>query len=314
MERCSAAERSLAIAARCVAEAIGRDPQRVHRIDGGHSAMTFAVDAPRHPPLVARVSLGGRDSHHRTLRLIDRMRSSVPVPDVVWAGDDDVTGAHVVIMRCATGRRVDAVLNDCPGERAAIGHVVGDVLSRIHGVLFDFPGWLPFDDLTLEPRSRSYAAGVAAAVHESLSLSEQGLMLWGVVERQLPRLDVAEQEAHLVHADFTHTNLMVERTTRGWAVTCVLDWEFAFSGPAAVDYGAFLRGCQPEDPLVDGLSTGLRRSGVQLDGEWRALAWLADLVSATSGLRRSAGDPLHVKSEEFVSSVLADPPRWLEER
>lgn len=246
------------------------------------------------------------------LRLMDRIRDSVPVPEVAWSGED-IAGAHVVIMRFAPGRRVDAVLNDRPSERAAIGHAVGDVLSRIHGVLFDSAGWLPFGDLTLEPRSRSYAVGVAATVYENLSQWESGLRVWDLVAPHLAHLEVVEHEARLVHADLTHTNLMVESTTRGWAVTCVLDWEFAFSGPSVVDYGAFLRGCQPEDPLVDGLSTGLRHSGVQLDGEWRALAWLADLVSATGGLRRSVGDPLRVRSEEFVSSVLADPPRWLED-
>jgi hypothetical protein len=59
----------------------------------------------------------------------------------------------------------------------------------------------------------------------------------------------------------------------------ILDWEFAWAGPALFDVGMMLR-WRPPEPFIRGLELGLREDpGASLPPDWRRLAELLDLFN-----------------------------------
>lgn len=117
--------------------------------------------------------------------------------------------------------------------------------------------------------------------------------------------------ARLVHGDFGPTNLLVRAERAGWAVTGVLDWEFAHAGHPAMDVGNLLR-ARPEGPLPEGfavgLEDGLRAGGAELDPDWRAHAEYVDLFSALEFLSSVAERPAtHARARRQVEATVA---RW----
>jgi aminoglycoside phosphotransferase (APT) family kinase protein len=76
----------------------------------------------------------------------------------------------------------------------------------------------------------------------------------------------------------------------GWAVSGVLDWEFAFAGSPLLDVGLFLRSERVWHPTYrEGFEAGYREAGGQLPADWRELALLLDLLSLCSLLDNLGG-------------------------
>jgi aminoglycoside phosphotransferase (APT) family kinase protein len=93
--------------------------------------------------------------------------------------------------------------------------------------------------------------------------------------------------AGLVHGDFSRTNVVVNRTTSGWRVAAIVDWEFAHDGPRAADIGHFLRYERPDNPRIEPhLARGFTEGGGALSTDWRRLTRLADLARTADGLTK----------------------------
>ncbi|HEY3669227.1 MAG TPA: phosphotransferase, partial [Polyangiaceae bacterium] len=89
----------------------------------------------------------------------------------------------------------------------------------------------------------------------------------------------------LVHADYKRSNLLLQRSGSSWNVTAVLDWEFAFAGPAIIDIGLFLRaGAALPSGFQDSFVAGYRDAGGELPSEWLRLSRLVDLISQVTFL------------------------------
>ena len=115
-------------------------------------------------------------------------------------------------------------------------------------------------------------------------------------------LAFAEREGHwldawlgrpcLVHADFNGSNLLVRRQPDGpWEVTAVLDWEFAFSGSPAFDFGNLLRPpLNAEEVFETAMAEAYAQAGGQLPESWRRIARIADLYAWADFLSRANPD------------------------
>ncbi len=95
--------------------------------------------------------------------------------------------------------------------------------------------------------------------------------LW---ERYDGRMHDAAREAVLVHSDFKPTNVKWTPDDR----VLVLDWEFAWAGPALFDVGQLLR-WDPPAPFVEGFVGGYRDRGGALPADWQDLVLLFDLFN-----------------------------------
>lgn len=107
--------------------------------------------------------------------------------------------------------------------------------------------------------------------------------------------DLAEWERRicLVHGDFNGSNILVRPGPRdSWEVAAVLDWEFAFSGAPAFDFGNLLRAPLGNHPVFETtVAETYRASGGRLPSNWRALSRIADLYAWADFVSRPAVDP-----------------------
>lgn len=97
-----------------------------------------------------------------------------------------------------------------------------------------------------------------------------------------------KSEKHLVHADFDPANIFVDKIDNVWKVSCVLDWEFAFSGSVLWDVANMLRYAHkmPHE-FQDAFLNGLASAGITLPKEWHITIQLLNLVALLDCLKRS---------------------------
>jgi fructokinase len=137
-------------------------------------------------------------------------------------------------------------------------------------------------------------------------LTEQ---LWTFVSTHAPLLDELAPQAVLVHADFNEPNIMLEQRAGHWAVTAVLDWEFAFAGTPLCDVGNMLRNEQRRPPaFAQAFIAGFGAAGGQLPQNWKRQAKLLDLLSLIDFLTRSTGGAPMVR--DVTQLIVATMEQW----
>ncbi len=207
----------------------------------------------------------------------------------------DETGP-LAILQDVDGLNAGEALRLYPDEAEAIGRVLGQAFARIGSLRFEHPGL--FADPALHPRPwadpspvrqlSGYARDMIwnETAHAALG-SEVQAGLWRLIEAQVPALDVLVGEAALVHADANPKNVMVRRTAHGWSLGAVLDWEFAFSGPALTDLGNLLRFERRDgSAYTAGVLAGWQAGGGPAPARYLDLARMLDLYSLLEFINR----------------------------
>ena len=161
-------------------------------------------------------------------------------------------------------------------DLVSLGRSLGRLLASIHGIAFERAGFLDARLAVAEPIDLGLE-GLRGFLHRCLVEGVGGERLGSqltaalltYVERQGSRLEAWLGRPCLTHADFNGSNILVRRVGAAWEVAAVLDWEFAFSGTPAVDFGNLLR--PPWDnatnspplspPPISGPGAGCRRIG-----------------------------------------------------
>jgi aminoglycoside phosphotransferase (APT) family kinase protein len=172
-------------------------------------------------------------------------------------------------------------------------------LASIHGIAFERAGFLDARLAVAEPIDLGLA-GLRDFLHRCLVEGVGGERLGSqltaalliYVERQGSRLDAWLGPPCLTHADFNGSNILVRRVGAAWEVAAVLDWEFAFSGSPAFDFGNLLRpplGQRRE--FTTALAAAYLGAGGWLPPDWQAIARLADLYAWADFLSRPAASP-----------------------
>jgi aminoglycoside phosphotransferase (APT) family kinase protein len=106
--------------------------------------------------------------------------------------------------------------------------------------------------------------------------------------------------ACLTHADFGGSNILID----GAQVRAVLDWEFAFSGNPAFDFGNLLR-ADFGPHFADALAQSYCQAGGHLPTDWRRISLMADLYSWLDFLNRpTAGAALIADAERIMRATM----------
>jgi len=127
-----------------------------------------------------------------------------------------------------------------------------------------------------------------------------------VARRWDEREGAVDGPSTLVHGDFNSRNILVRREGAEWVVAAILDWEFAFAGPALCDVGNFLRYERASRPRFEpSFSRGCRDGGLNLDKGWFRASRMADLPALCELLARD-GVPSDVVTEliELVTATV----------
>ena len=159
------------------------------------------------------------------------------------------------------------------------GLALGRALAEVHAVRFGSAGFLaPGADAVARPFSSTtdaYAEHVLSLQHLEPAVRDAILV---TVEADRAWLDA---DPVLLHGDFKASNLHVCD-----GAPLVLDWEYAYSGPALMDVGQLLRWGAPE-AFSEAFAEGYVVGGGVLSGGWRRRAARADAVNLAGLLDRA---------------------------
>jgi aminoglycoside phosphotransferase (APT) family kinase protein len=161
------------------------------------------------------------------------------------------------------------------------GRALGRALAEVHARRFDTAGFLTED-------ARSIATPFAS-VTDAFSEYVQGLepLEPALRDTLTARLDAdrawLDADPVLLHGDFKASNL---HACADGDLPLVLDWEFAYAGPALMDIGQLFRWGAP-DAFADAFASAYTAGGRALPGDWRSRAARADAVNLAGLLARS---------------------------
>jgi aminoglycoside phosphotransferase (APT) family kinase protein len=287
-------------------------------LGGGYRNQNIRVVTDRGSYVLRRYSPGaaGAASAERTCAveaaLAARLAAAVPVAEVIAA---DPAGAAVgepmLLARYVPGIMVSQAIAADPGSAGELGAAAGRALAAVGSVTFprggaftgpdlvpsadDWPGSLPeFADTCLR----------AAPATGALSPDEIGrLRVLAAAADPLARA-VADAR-QLVHSDYNGKNLLAVRRGGQWAISAVLDWEFAFSGSPMTDIGNMLRFRDAHPPgFADGFVAGYQDAGGRLPPRWRETSEALDLYALFDFLTRPPDHRYFAKAVSALRSLL----------
>jgi aminoglycoside phosphotransferase (APT) family kinase protein len=284
---------------------IQRPVERAELLSGGLRNTNYRVYlADEGCSVVLRLytSVGGRglDTKEdlpcaREVALNELVRDRVPVPRVLQA--DPTADPAWVLVEFVDGERFDhALVRMSEAEVEQASHAAGSVLARIHAFSFDNPGFFGPRLEIVSPLRGGWLGmvvdGMSRGRVRERATPELADRLLRLVDEHGWRLEPFWNQAQLVHCDYKPWNMLVQKRAQGWAITAVLDWEFAAAGPPLCDIGIYLR---YRDRVPQGYERGFfdgyRAAGGALSDDTGRLSRLIDLVSVCTFLERAHNDP-----------------------
>lgn len=243
-----------------------------------------------------------------------RLAGIVPVAEVVAADPTgSLAGEPVLLSGFLPGRPLGEVLeNVTEPEAADLGRSAGRALAAIGSVTFAAAGFFSDGSLQPGPHDAEPTSGIDVFVRRCL---EQGnaaghlgdgeqQRLLQFAEAAVPALQAQRGSRQLVHADYNPKNLLAERRNGTWAVSAVLDWEFAFSSSPLFDVGNMTRDPRPAG-FEDGFLAGFRDGGGELPPDWRRLSRALDLYSLADLLLRPVDHRYFSRAVDRIRALVA---------
>ncbi len=255
----------LALVERC----LGRIDGPAHLLSGGLANLNIRVGER-----VLRVYRRDVTSLGKECALLRRQWRSFRIPAVLQRGPDFLVLEHVPHQPLP--------------DNEDTGAAVGRALAEIHAQRFVTTGFLdaqlavaqPLPDFNaaLQAHVRALAEGPAAPLQDA-----------GRIEACLARLGPLPPPV-LLHGDFKASNLHLAED----GALLVLDWEFAYAGPALMDLGQLLRWA-PSPPFCQAMEASYLHHGGQLDAGWRHAAEVLDLANLVGLLAQAHSDSRRVR-------------------
>lgn len=264
-----------------------------------------------HPPLVLRLYVRNKDALTIEIALQQRLHN-VPIAKIVYADSScKLTPYPYALMEWVDGKLMrDVILSNNDTAIAECAFAAGKLLNRLRHISFNERGFFK-PDLTIEPfnEETAYLAFTSKCLNDEVIIKELGMPLITSIQRYItthaPLLDTIPS-AHLTHADYDPTNMLVKKNNNKYEIVALLDWEFALSDSYLLDMGMFLRyrhrlpSCY-EQAFIQGLQS----EGLVLPAHWNVLSNLMDILCLLSMLydNRSLNRPL---MKQDVKSLLLE--------
>lgn len=193
--------------------------------------------------------------------LLSRSWQNLRVPEVFERGPDFLDIEYVE----------HGPLEACPAH----GEAVGRALAEIHENTFAQPGSLAPDGSTIKEPFEGFTEATRAHL-TSLSDVPEDIQtpVTARLDAHRDHLNALADSPVLLHGDFKLSNLHWPSEPR----PLVLDWEFAWVGPALADVGQLLR-WEPPETFRASFADAYRASGGRLPTDWRRSSALLDLVN-----------------------------------
>ena len=271
------------------------------------------------PPTFLVVRLYEHDPSlcQKELDLLNLIRNSVPVAEIIHAEPNGINETPpFMVLSYVEGVTFRELKHSGNAESIAqAAHDSGRILALIGGVEFPRSGWLGPGPSVTAPLLEGADSGPRFV---NLCLSHANVQqrmtprlrdrVSATVWSFAPQLAILGREARLVHGDFGNRNILVRRIAEKWAVTAVLDWEFAIAGSPLTDVGHFLRYETSSQPRVEPhFSRGFTDAGGELPHGWRRLARIVDLIALCESLTHDAlSSAVAAELIELVAATVED--------
>jgi hypothetical protein len=216
--------------------------------------------------LVLRIALEG-DALQKEAALLRWLEPQIRVPRLLRSSERALLMEHVPHA-------------PLPATEEA-GRRVGAAIARIQSRTFDRAGMLGPDLRVVEPfvtglsGLRDWAERLLEGAAGARLGPERGRALRRLWDAHEGAMVAASSQPVLVHSDFKPTNVKWLPTEQD---VLVLDWEFAWSGPALFDLGMMFR-WEPPELFVEGVLASLHDAGIDAGPNARRLAELFDVFN-----------------------------------
>lgn len=254
-------------------------------LSGGCANTNYKINFKSHPPVVVRIYtrepqalIRERDIHHLVhgqipaaqMLFADESRTRIDFPYAIFSYVNGISLRDLIYSN-----HTEAIVS-CYFDAGV--HIA--TLSRI-----TFPEGGFFErGLRVRPflRDEAYLNLAFSLVRSSSVKRGLGIEL---IRRVRALLEAAEQFlpknscAHLTHADFDPSNILVTNLNGSWRVSAILDWEFSFAGIYFLDIGQMVRYSHKLPSCYEmALVEGIRAGGLNLIPSWKRCAKLMDLL------------------------------------
>lgn len=263
---------------------------QAHALTQGRRNANFKLDLSSiSEPVVLRIYQHDISLCQKEIDIIRLIQGSVPVPEIIYGEPDSNQGLPpFVLMRCLDGITLRELKKT--GDTNAIAQAArsaGRILAHISSFRFETFGWLgpgPRPTAPLLPGANAVPRFVDACLaSEKLQVrlptewrERTSALMWSSKNV----FDGLPDQNCLVHGDFNKRNLLVAERDNVWAVTGVLDWEFAISGSPLGDFGNLLRYERSDRPNFEPhFSRGYLEEGGHLPPNWKRTARLLDMIA-----------------------------------
>ena len=238
-------------------------------------------------PLVLKFYRASSEAQTLELSVLRALGSRLPVPNVIHASRSGGVYKFILYPYVEGATFQELKASGSPTDIASAAYHLGRTLAALQRAA-------PVDLLALglKPRqivsdhaltSSTLAARLGRA---TISLVQASLYRWQ------PRLQAMYQSAGLVHGDFNNRNAVFQRTSAGWVVASLLDWERSCVGSPMWDAARFI--CY-EDELQPcrepHFSGGYRDGGGVLPNDWPIFSRVINLISAVESLSQADLQP-----------------------
>jgi aminoglycoside phosphotransferase (APT) family kinase protein len=253
-------------------------------ISGGCANLNIRITLQdKEQPYILRVYLRDKDAAYREQKLGELLKGRVPLPQVYFVGD--MEEHRFVIAEFMSGITLrDYLLSNDSSDMEKLMIEAGEVLAQIQTVRFSHSGFFGKDLSIEEPITETgYVDFAKECLKHPTVIDTLGDATISKINSLLDThasLFPDETQNHLVHGDYDPANLLVNRINGRWKVSCVLDWEFAFSGSPLQDIANMLRYAHHMPTIYEtSFLSGVQKGGVSLPEDWRLRIDLLNLTA-----------------------------------
>lgn len=219
--------------------------------------------------------------------VLDRVAGVLPVPKISQIMSVD--GYQVAECDYIQGERLSDVLLDLPVlDLKRLMHDLGKSLGAISQWGYGKAGIIDAQHHIVQSLDcQNFADETLSSLKAKKRLSQSMISSWETVFQQLSAYFPMPHEDRLVHGDFDPANILVIQKDTKWAISGILDWEFAHAGSPMQDIASMLRDRErlPAE-YAEGFLEGVRQS-LNIPDHWEITVNVCNALALLDCLNRT---------------------------
>lgn len=262
-------------------------------VPGGCANLNFKIFfREKKPSFNLRIYLRDQSACVREQKLGELLKDHIPLPLTHFMGE--LEGYRFAITQWMPGISLrELLLGDKSFDRATVMREAGRLLASISDQTFSTSGFFD-ENLCVVPSILSEYEYAKECLKNKTVLymisSADRYKIYTALDRY-GHLFPGNTHHQLVHGDFDPANILVEENEKGFYISGILDWEFAFSGSYLWDVTTMLRyAYRMPDEFEKAFVQGLQQNKKELPDEWYRTVALLNISSLLDILQRT--DPM----------------------